>query len=316
MLSRTAADLYWMSRYLERAENLARMLEVSYSLSLMPQGGRADGRTELAMSLLAAGTLDDYNKRHGELNNARMLHFFALDETNPGSIYCCLQAARANAHAVRGRITADMWENINATWLEMRKIANNGLARYGISHFCEWVRERSHLFRGATSGTIMRNDAYSFIRLGTFLERADNTLRLLDARYEMFGEASEEVSDNSARGYYQWSALLRALSSFEAFNEIYRNAPGAEQVSGMLLLRADVPRSLRACIEELDQILASLPGSNGRAAQRLAAELNARLRYTGIEEILDPGIHLWLTDFIAQMSHLGQTVHESYLEVV
>src|SRR5471030_835380 len=213
MLSRTASDLYWMSRYLERAENLARMLEISYSLSLMPQAGRTDGRAELAMSLLAAGTLDDYNERFGELNTERMLHFFALDETNPGSIYCCLQAARANAHAVRGRITADMWENINATWLEMRNIASNGLARYGISHFCEWVKERSHLFRGATSGTIMRNDAYCFIRLGTFLERADNTLRLLDARYEMFGEESEEVSDNSARGYYQWSALLRALSS-------------------------------------------------------------------------------------------------------
>ncbi|BCQ68682.1 hypothetical protein PEQA60_26720 [Pseudomonas sp. Eqa60] len=226
MLSRTAADLYWMSRYLERAENLARMLEVSYSLSLMPQAGRGDGQAELAMSLLAAGTLDDYHQRHGELNSERMLHFFALDESNPGSIYCCLRAARSNAHAVRGRITADMWENINATWLEMRNIARNGLGRYGISQFCEWVKERSHLFRGATAGTIMRNDAYRFIRLGTFIERADNTLRLLDARYEMFGEESEEVSDDSARGYYQWSALLRALSSFEAFNEIYRNAPG------------------------------------------------------------------------------------------
>lgn len=316
MLSRTASDLYWMSRYLERAENLARMLEVSYSLSLMPQAGRTDGREELAMSLLAAGTLDDYNQRHGELNAERMLHFFALDETNPGSIYCCLQAARTNAHAVRGRITGDMWENINATWLEMRNIASNGLAHYGISHFCEWVKQRSHLFRGATAGTIMRNDAYCFIRLGTFLERADNTLRLLDVRYEMFGEESEEVSDNSARGYYQWSALLRALSSFEAFNEIYRNAPNARQVSEMLLLRADVPRSLHACIEELNQILAGLPSGSGRTSQRLAAELNARLRYTGIEEILDAGLHLWLTDFIQRIRHLGETVHHSYLEVV
>jgi uncharacterized alpha-E superfamily protein len=162
----------------------------------------------------------------------------------------------------------------------------------------------------------MRNDAYCFIRLGTFIERADNTLRLLDARYEMYGEESEEVSDKSARGYYQWSALLRALSSFEAFNEIYRNAPNAEQVSEMLLLRADVPRSLLACIEELDHILASLPGNNGRPAQRLAAELHARLRYSGIDEILASGLHLWLTDLIDQIRHLGQTVHESYLEVV
>jgi len=316
MLSRTASDLYWMSRYLERAENLARMLEVSYSLSLMPQAGRSDGHAELAMSLLASGTLDDYRRRHTELDTERMLHFFALDATNPGSIYCCLQAARTNAHAVRGRITADMWENINATWIEMRNIASNGLGRYGISQFCDWVKERSHLFRGATSGTIMRNDAYSFIRLGTFLERADNTLRLLDARYEMFGEASEEVSDDSARGYYQWSALLRALTSYEAFNELYRAAPSARPVSELLLLRVDVPRSLHACIEELDQILASLPGSTGRAAQRMAAELNARLHYTAIDEILEAGLHPWLSDFIGRINQLGQAVHHSYLEVV
>jgi len=110
MLSRTAADLYWMSRYLERAENLARMLEVSYSLSLMPQAGRSDGLDELAMSLLSSGTLDNYLERHQTLDAERMLHFFALDAENPASIYNCLRAARGNAHAVRGRITADMWE--------------------------------------------------------------------------------------------------------------------------------------------------------------------------------------------------------------
>lgn len=316
MLSRTASDLYWMSRYLERAENLARMLDVSYSLSLMPQAGRTDGNDELAMALLSTGTLEVYQQRHGELNAARMLHFFALDADNPASIYCCLQAARSNAHAVRGRITADMWENINATWLEIRGIAEQGLGRYGISRFCEWVKERSHLFRGATSGTIMRNDAYSFIRLGTFIERADNTLRLLDARYEMFGEESEEVSDLSARGYYQWSALLRALSSFEAYAEVYRGSPAACKVSELLLLRADVPRSLRACVEELNHILASLPGDNGRPAQRLAAELDARLRYSAIDEVLDEGLHAWLSDFIVQVRQLARAIQGSYLEVI
>ena len=275
MLSRTASDLYWMSRYLERAENLARMLDVSYSLSLMPQDGRGDGLDELAMPLLITG----------------MQQFFALDASNPGSIYCCLQAARSNAHAVRGRITADMWENINATWLEMRGIAEQGLGRYGISRFCEWVKERSHLFRGATFGTIMRGEAYRFIRLGTFIERADNTLRLLDARYEMLGEEIDELEERTARSYYQWSALLRALSSFEAFAESYRGSPRTRKVAELLLLRPDVPRSLRACMEELNLMLSGLPGENGRPAQRLAAELDARLRYTSIDEVLDEGLH-------------------------
>lgn len=315
MLSRTASDLYWMSRYLERAENLARMLDVSYSLSLMPQDGRGDGLDELAMPLLITGTLDEYLVRHGQMHAERMLYFFALDAENPASIYCCLQAARANAHAVRGRITADMWENINATWLEIRGISEQGLGRYGISRFCEWVKERSHLFRGATFGTIMRGDPYRFIRLGTFIERADNTLRLLDARYEMLGEDIDEVDGRLARSYYQWTALLRALSSFEAFAEIYRGSPGTRKVSELLLLRPDVPRSLRACMDELNLMLASLPGENGRPAQRMAAELEARLRYTSIDEVLDEGLHAWLTDFILLVRQLAQAIHRSYLEV-
>lgn len=315
MLSRTASDLYWMSRYLERAENLARMLDVSYSLSLMPQDGR-EGLDEMAMPLLITGTLDDYLERHGKLHAERLLFFFALDATNPASIYSCLGAARSSAHAVRGRITADMWENINSTWLEIRGIAEQGLSRYGMSRFCEWLKDRSHLFRGATYGTLMRNDAFRFIRLGTFIERADNTLRLLDARYEMLGDEADAVSDSSARGYYQWSALLRSLSSFEAYTEIYRDAPSARNVAEMLLLRADVPRSLRACTEEIDQTLSQLPGVNGRPAQRLAAELDARLRYTGINEILDEGLHEWLNESIPLMAQLGNEIHSSYLEAL
>ena len=314
MLSRTAADLYWMSRHLERAENLARMLDVSYSLSLMPQDGRGDGLDELGMPVLITGTLDAYLGWHGELHGERMLHFFALDANNPASIYSCLRAARGNAHAVRGRITADMWENVNATWLEMRTIADEGLGRYGISRFCEWVKQRSHLFRGATFGTLMRHDAFRFIRLGTYIERADNTLRLLDARYEMLGDDAAGISDGSAYGYYQWSALLRALSAFEAFTELYREAPGARQVAELLILRDDVPRSLRSCLDEINQILASLPGNNGRPAQRLVAELDARLRYTGIDDILAEGLHGWLSDFILQVRELANAIHSAYLE--
>jgi uncharacterized alpha-E superfamily protein len=162
----------------------------------------------------------------------------------------------------------------------------------------------------------MRNDAFRFIRLGTFIERADNTLRLLDARYEMLGDEADAVSDSSARGYYQWSALLRSLSSFEAYTEIYRDAPSAHNVAQMLLLRADVPRSLRACTEEIDQTLSQLPGVNGRPAQRLAAELDARLRYTGIDEILEEGLHEWLNESIPLMAQLGNEIHSSYLEAL
>ena len=163
----------------------------------------------------------------------------------------------------------------------------------------------------------MRHDAFRFIRLGIFIERADNTMRMLDARYEMLelrGTDTNVDADSSAHGYYQWSALLRALSSFEAYTELYRDAPAARHVAELLLLHPDVPRSLSACLEELDQILASLPGANGRPAQRLAAELDARLRYTGIDEILEEGLHEWLNEFIPLLAQLGNAIHTSYLE--
>lgn len=313
MLSRTASDLYWMSRYLERAENLARMLEVSYSLSLMPQGGRGDGLDELAMPLVITGTLDDYLARHGQLHAEQMLQYFALEPSNPASIFNCLDAARTNAHAVRGRITADMWENINATWLEMFNVAGQGIGIYGINHFCDWVKERCLLFRGATYGTIMRGDSYSFISLGTYLERADNTLRLLDARYELMGEDSDQI-EGSARSYYQWSALLRALSSFEAFAEVYRGSPKVQRVAELLLLRLEIPRSLRTCVTQLDAILSGLSGDRGRPAQRLAAELEASLRYTLIDEILEQGLHEWLGEYLTRIDALGEAIRNGYLD--
>ena len=266
------------------------------------------------MPLMITGTLEAYRQRHGELHAERMLHFFALEAENPASLFNCLGAARANAHAVRGRITADMWENINASWLEMRGIAEQGLGRYGTSRFCEWVKERSHLFRGATVGTIMRGDAYHFIRLGTFIECADNTLRLLDARYELFGEEGENPDDRSARAYYQWSAVLRALSSYEAFAAVYRGSPRIGKVAELLLLRPEVPRSLRACLDAIQQILAALPGENGRPAQRQAAELSARLRYTAIDEVLERGLHDSITDYIEHLHRLATAIHGAYLE--
>ncbi len=307
MLSRTASDLFWMSRYLERAENLARMLEVSYSLSLMPQDGRGDGLDEIAMPLLITGTLETYVERHGDLHAERMLHFFALDASNPASIYSCLGAARASAHAVRGRITADMWENINSTWLEIRGIAQQGLTRYGMSRFCEWVKERSHLFRGATYGTIMRNDAFRFIRLGTFIERADNTMRMLDARYEMLelrGPQANAAADSSAAGYYQWSALLRALSSFELTPKSIGTPPAPVRWPSFCCC---VPTYRARCAPAWKRWMSFSP-------QRMAAEMDARLRYTSIDEILDEGLHEWLNEFIPMLAQLGDAIHISYLE--
>lgn len=230
MLSRTASDLYWMSRYLERAENLARMLEVSYSLSLMPQAGRSDGHAELAMSLLSAGTLDDYNARYDALNTERMLHFLRWTKPTPAvSIAACVlhepmpMPCAGVSPPICGRTsTPPGWRCATSpatAWAATASaISANGSRN---------VRTYSVARRRARSCATTPIASFAWAPSSS----GPTTPCACWTRYEMFGEESEEVSDNSARGYYQWSALLRALSSFEAFNEIYRNAPNAEQVS-------------------------------------------------------------------------------------
>lgn len=320
MLSRTAAQLYWMSRYLERAENLVRMLDVTHSLSLLPQS--RGGMTELAAPLAVTGSLEAYGQRYGELQADKLFRFMALDLENPASVLSCLREARENAHAVRGQITAEMWEAINSTWLEARRLPPTGLP--SVSAFFDWVKERSHLFRGATYGTLQRNDAYCFIRLGTFIERADNTARLLDVKSQLIEPAVASLSpvdapSESAPDFYAWSALLRSLSAFEAYHAAYRDALDARRVTELLILRPDVPRSLRACCDEVRALLPqieSLAGAEdaGREVKQWAGQLALQLQYGAVDEILHEGLHRWLTGFLAESARLGDAIRRAYFE--
>ena len=320
MLSRTAAQLYWMSRYVERAENLVRILDVTHSLSLLPQSRGA--MTELAAPLAVTGTLEQYTQRHPRLEAGSLFNFMALDLENPASVLSCLKQARENAHAVRGQITAEMWEAINSTWLEARESPKRGIA--SVSSFFDWIKERSHLFRGATYGTLQRNDAYCFIRLGTFIERADNTARLLDVKSQLIepavaGLAPVDVPQESAPDFYAWSALLRSLSAFEAYHAVYRDALDARRVTELLILRADVPRSLRACCDEIRAILPLIEARGGaadagRQVKLLAGRLALRLEYGAVDEILAEGVHRWLTGFLEESFELSDAIRQAYLE--
>ena len=320
MLSRTASQLFWMSRYLERAENLVRMLDVTHSLSLLPQSRGA--MTELAAPLAVTGTLESFTQSQSSLDPEHLFNFMALDLSNPASVLSCLKGARENAHAVRGQITAEMWEAINSTWLEARSFPKRGIP--SVSSFFDWVKERSHLFRGATYGTLQRNDAYNFIRLGTFIERADNTARLLDVKSQLIEPAVEslvpvDVPVESAPDFYAWSALLRSLSAFEAYHAVYRDSLDARRVTELLILRADVPRSLRACCDEIRNILPQIEARSGdadagRQVKRLAGQLALRLEHGAVDEILELGVHDWLTRFLEESALLGDAIGEAYLE--
>lgn len=314
MLSRTADSLYWLARHLERAENTARLLEVTHKLSLMPVS--ADPESELASALEISGATGLYRELHGPSgaapDAATVLQFFVFEPRNPGSILSCLRAARDNAHAVRGSITAEVWESVNATWLEMSRITPEALEDTGAGVFFDRVKERSHLFRGAAYGTMMRNDAFRFMRLGTFIERADNTARLLDFKYSLAGNGGHALS---AADYYQWTALLRALGAYEAYQAYFHDRVRPDHVAELLILNPVVPRSLAACLREVADILPGIEGDSGRAAKRLASEISAALNWGEIAPILNAGVHDWLSDFVDRIHRLGNAIHGGYLEV-
>ena len=225
MLSRTADHLFWMSRYTERAENTARMLNVSYEMSLLPQS--ADAAQAGWEGLLSISELiPAYTARHGEVTPANVLEFMVRDGNNPSSILSCLRAARENARAVRGALTTEVWETQNQTWLELHRQLEGGAFERDPGQFFEWVKYRSHLSRGVVLGTMLQDEAFHFLRMGTFLERADNTARLLDVKFharntEYFGTGigneAKEVD------FYHWSAVLRSVTLIDT--------PGIESLS-------------------------------------------------------------------------------------
>jgi len=314
MLSRTANDLYWMSRHTERAENTARMLDVTYRMSLLPYRVMEAGEKwaePWALPLITTGHATSYYQRYTELSPENVLHFMVLDASNSSSIYSSLQTARENARAQRGAVTIEMWESLNETWLQMRAKTFADITARSISEFFDWVKNRSHLFRGITFGTMIRDEGYRFIRLGTFLERADNTARILDVKYHTLLPSVQDVG--GAVDYYQWSALLRSLSAFSSYRQIYRDVITPLRVAELLILRDDVPRSLHACMNEIYEILQELGDQERLEPERLAGELHAQLHYGKTERIFEIGLHEYLIRFLEQTGALNVEINKHFL---
>ncbi|WP_106478820.1 alpha-E domain-containing protein [Phytohalomonas tamaricis] len=313
MLSRTASHLYWLARYMERADNLARLLDVSARLTLLPRSAAHEGLTAI---LGVSGASSAYWSTRSTLNADALLNFMIGDVTNSSSIYHCLQSARQNAHAVRGHITSETWEAINTTWLELQNWTDSGVTMRNAPEFFDWIKQRTHIYRGALYGTVLRDDGFRFMRIGTCLELADNTLRLLDTKYQMIDLAPDAPKDDATiRADYLWQTLLQALGAREAYTQIYSYILEASNVIDLLVLRDDVPRSLLACLDELVQALAELEGPNGKPAKRLAGEFYSRVRYGDLDEIFTQGPHTWLTEAIDDVATLASRVQTAYLEV-
>jgi uncharacterized alpha-E superfamily protein len=317
MLSRTADHLYWMARYIERAENMARVLDVTYNMSLVPNAAESEAALWLP-ALEISGNVDAYerdyfNETQQEYTASGVIHYLAMDMNNPSSIYSSLRSARENARAVRVAMTSETWENINSLWLEFGQFFGQDLSQSGLSEFCDWVKARSHLFRGVCFGTMLRDDAFSFVRLGTFIERADNTARLLDVKYHLLLPEQEEVG--GAVDYYEWSAVLRSVSAFQAYQKIFSDTIEPWRVAELLVLRRDMPRSLHACFDEITSILEQLSSSRATECRRMAGELHAKLRFGKMRDIFQHGLHEFLSEFVKANNKLGVEVHKTFLSI-
>jgi uncharacterized alpha-E superfamily protein len=314
MLSRTANDLFWLSRQIERAENTARMLDITYRMSLLPYRvtDQDDKWVEpWAVPLITSGLATEYYQRYEDVSAENVLRFMILDAANPSSIVSSIRTARENARAQRGAITIEMWESLNATWLEMRGQTFERIRQGGTSEFFEYVKERSHLFRGVTVGTMLRDEGYTFMRLGTFFERADNTTRILDVKYHTLLPSAQEVG--GAVDYYQWSALLRSVSAFNAYRKIYSDVITPMRVAELLILREDMPRSLHACMNEIYEILRAICAGAKLEPERLAGEIHAQLHYGQTARIFEFGLHEWLMKFLDQLVTLNKEINQHFL---
>jgi len=305
MLSRTADHLFWMARYTERAENTARMLDVNVQTALLPQS--EDAARHAWRAMLGISELQQaYDEKHEDVIGRDVIEFMVCDPSNPSSIIACLTEARENARAVRGTLTTEVWEVTNQTYLDLRRRLHGGQLRKDPSQFFEWVKYRSHLSRGVTLGTMLRDEAVNFLRLGTFIERADNTARILDVKFH--GEDGE-----ARRDFYYWAALLRSVSGFEIYRKVYRDVITPERVAELLMLRADMPRSLLACMDEVVANLRVVRNDVSGDTERLAGKLHAELQFARIDDILEEGLHDTLTRFLRRIYELGNGVSRDFL---
>ena len=326
MLSRTADHLFWMARYTERAENTARMLDVHLQTGLLPQS--VEDVEQGWRAILGISELQEaYDKRHPTLTPKDVIDFMVRDPSNASSIAACLTQARENARAVRGALTTEAWEIQNATWLKMQAYLKTDALEQNPAEFFEWVKHRSHLSRGVTIGTMLKDEAFHFIRLGTFLERADNTARIIDVKFHGAKEKQQKQTQTQGQGqqqsteiaaepqldFYYWAAILRSVSAFEIYRKVYRDVITPARVADLLILRADMPRSLLACMEDVVSNLKHVSNDVSADTERFAGKLHAELQFSNIDEILEAGLHDYLTVFFERIFELGNRISRDFL---
>ena len=309
MLGRTASGLYWMFRQLERSENTARLLEAGMRMALTRA---ASSENEWASIVMTAGNQAGYQAKHDGYDADRVCDFLLRDRDNPSCVMCLFEAARNNARMVRTALTREVWENLNEGWLLLKDRLARSVPASDLPDVLNLIRQRSALVRGSWAGTALRNDIYSFARLGTRLERADNTARILDVKYYVLLPSTSQVG--SSLDNVQWESVLRSASAARSFNWLYGGETTPMKIAEYLILNRQMPRSLRFSCEGYVEALDDLSETYGEVmpSAKMAREALDELTVTDIEAIFRQGLHEFLTGFIARNNAIGMQIEADY----
>lgn len=311
LLSQTAESLFWIARNIERVSTISRRLEVGYRLSMMPTENERH-TTEWQSILETSGTLPLFLKIYGEISQENVAHFLLHNKENPSSIKNCIDLARSNARDIRTAITTDVWDAINYLYLEFNKFDPTSETTDLIS-LCEWIKRQTYTIRGAFTDTQLDKDSYDFYNLGHFVERAGNTARILDIKYHVLLPSPDMVGGST--DHYQWSSLLRALSSHRSFHWTYSGDYSPEKITDFLILNEACPRSIHYCILKINYHLKRLSDQYGTYGSAYLHAIHMLQEVTSMKarNIITGGLHEYLVTFITTNNHLSDKISESYL---
>ena len=311
MLSRVAESIYWMSRYVERAGNVARFIDVNFRLMLdLP----ADMSVQWDALIKITGDSDKFAERYAAPTRDNVIRFLAFDPENPNSILSCVRAARENARSVRESISSEMWEQLNKFYLTVSGPAASGLE--SPEEFFTATRLASHLFIGITDTTMSHGKAWHFARLGRTLERADKTSRILDVKYFILLPSATDVG--TPLDEIQWTAVLGSASALEAYRQQYGRVSPARVVE-FLVLDSEFPRAIHYCVTHADQSLHAISGtpldSFRNRAERLVGQLRSELDFTRVSDVIGGGLHEFLDGFQTKLNGIGAAIHETFFAI-
>ncbi len=309
MLGRTANGLYWMFRHIERAENGARLIDAGLRMSLTRSEATEDDWDGVLQS---AGVRSLYDQVHDRLTSSDAIDFLLCDRANPSSVMSCIEAGRHNARMVRTALTRETWEATNECWIEMKESLTRKVRPAEMPEVIDAIKRRTGLIRGAFHGTMLRNELFNFSRIGTFIERADNTARILDVKYYVLLPAVSAVG--SSMDNVQWESILRSVSAHRAYGWVYDAELKPANIADFLISNGRMPRSLAYCYEKIVSNLGYLGREYGErhAAHETAEQTLTSLRSRSIDNIMDQGLHEYLEEFISHNNRLGQEITDGY----